>query len=384
MKSKKEAWITIAVFLILVFSLTVWNLCTPDKGFSYNENRQLEQMPEFSAGKLFSGQWQEKFELYLTDQFVGRDTWVSMKIMSERVLQKKDVNGILFADGGYLIQMHTPQDVDQELEQKNLDRLEKFTDRSVDLLGKEHTSVMLVPTAEAILTDKLPPYAQDMLYDQEGLLERAQERMDPEVWIDGAAVMENHKDEYIYYRTDHHWTMNGAFYAYQKWMQEKGYGQKQLSDYHHTVLSDAFLGTTYSRAAAWNVKPDTMLAFEPTAKRDFTVYLEGAPEGRTGLYNRQKLSEKDKYAAYLYGNNGLTEIVGGPRNGRVLLILKDSYAHCFATLAAQDFETVYLIDPRYFLRDIWEFAEEKKVTDTLFLFNAINFVQESKLYILDD
>ena len=94
---------------------------------------------------------------------MGRDTWVSMKIMSERALQKKDVNGILFADGGYLIQMHTPQDVDQELEQKNLDRLEKFTDRSVDLVGKEHTSVMLVPTAEAILTDKLPPYAQDLL-----------------------------------------------------------------------------------------------------------------------------------------------------------------------------------------------------------------------------
>lgn len=384
MKNKKEAWITIGVFLVLLFGLTIWNLCTPDKTFSYNENRQLEQMPEFSLSKLLSGQWQEKFERYLTDQFAARDTWVSLKIMSERALQKKDVNGILFADGGYLIQMHTPQDIEQELEQKNLKRLERFVQKSTQMVGADHTAVMLVPTAEAVLTDKLPQYAADMLYDQNRLLGKARELLEEGIWIDAANVMQDHKEEYIYYRTDHHWTMTGAFYAYQLWMEQKGYGTKKLSDYQHTVLSDEFLGTTYSRAAAWNVEPDTMLAFEAMDKRDFTVYLEGASEGREGLYNRQKLSEKDKYAAYIYGNNGLTEIAGGAENGRVLLILKDSYAHCYATLAAGDFETVYLIDPRYFLRNIWEFAEEKGVTDTLFLFNAINFVQESKLYILDE
>ena len=114
------------------------------------------------------------------------------------------------------------------------------------------------------------------------------------------------------------------------------------------------------------------------------VYLEGSEEGRNGLYDPAKLQEKDKYASYLYGNNGLVEIQGGEKNGRVLLIIKDSYAHSLGMLAAQDFETVYLIDPRYFLQDIWQFAEENQVTDTLFLFNTMNFAQESYLYILDE
>jgi hypothetical protein len=381
---KKEAIITIAVFLVLLFGLTIWNLLTPDREFSYNENKYLDQMPSFSWEKLLSGEWQEDFESYITDQFIGRDAWVGMNVASERVIGKKDVNGVIFGKDHYMIQMHTPQDVDGELVEKNLERLRLFVEKSKVMVGEEHTSVMLVPTASEVLADKLPSFASGMLYDQKALLERAREQAGAEAWIDAEELLGQHKEEYIFYRTDHHWTMTGAFYAYQEWMSRKGYGSVKLEDYEQVTLSEDFLGTTYSKAPDGSAKADTMLLFEKDPEREYTVYLEGADQGRQGLYDPAKLQEKDKYASYLYGNNGLVEITGGEENGRTLLIIKDSYAHCFATLAAQDFEKVYLIDPRYFLQDVWEFARTHQVTDTLFLFNTMNFAQESYLYILDE
>ena len=381
---KKEAIITIAVFLVLLFGLTIWNLLTPDREFSYNENKYLDQMPSFTLEKLLNGKWQSEFERYITDQFIGRDTWVELNVMTERGIGKKDVNGVLFADDHYMIQMYKPQDIDPELVNKNLQRLHGFVEKSKELVGLEHTSVMLVPTASEVLSDKLPEFAEGMLYDQKELLRRAEEQVGDEAWIDVQSVLDQHKDEYIFYRTDHHWTMTGAFYAYQQWMSQKGYGTVSLDDYEQVTLSEDFLGTTYSKAPTASAEADTMLYFEKDPQQEYRVYLEGSEEGRNGLYDPAKLQEKDKYASYLYGNNGLVEIQGGEKNGRVLLIIKDSYAHSLGMLAAQDFETVYLIDPRYFLQDIWQFAEENQVTDTLFLFNTMNFAQESYLYILDE
>lgn len=380
---KKEAWITIGVFIVLLFGLTFWNLLTPDREFSYNENKQLEQMPEFSLEKLFSGEWQKKFEEYVTDQFVARDTWVSLNVEAERTMGKKNVNGVFFTEDGRMIAMHTPQEVDKELEEKNLRRLSAFTGYFGEKLGYEHTSVMLVPTAEAVLTELLPEGGADMIYDQARLMERARGCVDERAWIDVDGVLQEHKSEYIYYRTDHHWTMTGAFYAYRHWMRGKDYGDPKMTDYMQNVLSEDFLGTTYSKAPARGIQPDTMLAFDKNPEDSYRLHLDFSEEGKTGLYNREKLQEKDKYAAYVYGNTALTQIEGGSKNGRILMVVKDSYAHSFATLAAADFEQVYLVDPRYFLRDIYEFAEEKQITDVLFLFNTINFAQESKLYILD-
>ena len=177
--------------------------------------------------------------------------------------------------------------------------------------------------------------------------------------------------------------MLGAFYAYQQWMAQKGYGEVQLSDYEQTVLSEEFLGTTYSKAPGWGIRPDTMLALDKQDPSSYTLRLDLQDQTITGLYNMEKLTEKDKYAAYVYGNTAVTEITGGEKNGRTLLIFKDSFAHSFATLAAADFEKVYLVDPRYYQQDLWEFAEQNGVTDVLFLFNATNFAQEKNLYILD-
>ena len=380
---KKEKWITIILFLGMVFGFSIWNFLSPQSTFSYNENRELQTFPSFSTEKLFSGEWQKKFEAYLTDQFPVRDSWVSAYVEAERILQKKDVNGVIFAQDEYMVAMDRPDAVDSSVVEKNLNRLEKFTAYFAEKLGTEHMSVMLVPTTEQAVEDKLPYGAAQMVYDPKGLIARAREHLDESVWVDVEEVLLRHPGEYLYYRTDHHWTMLGAFYAYQQWMAQKGYGEVQLSDYKQTVLSEEFLGTTYSKAPGWGIRPDTMLALDKQDPSSYTLRLDLQDQTITGLYNMEKLTEKDKYAAYVYGNTAVTEITGGEKNGRTLMIFKDSFAHSFATLAAADFEKVYLVDPRYYQQDLWEFAEQNGVTDVLFLFNATNFAQEKNLYILD-
>ena len=123
---KKEKWITIILFLGMIFGFSIWNFLSPQSTFSYNENRELQTFPSFSTEKLFSGEWQKKFEAYLTDQFPVRDSWVSAYVEAERILQKKDVNGVIFAQDEYMVAMDRPDAVDSSVVEKNLNRLEKF------------------------------------------------------------------------------------------------------------------------------------------------------------------------------------------------------------------------------------------------------------------
>ena len=201
---KKEKWITIILFLGMIFGFSIWNFLSPQSTFSYNENRELQTFPSFSTEKLLSGEWQKKFEAYLTDQFPVRESWVSAYVEAERILQKKDVNGVIFAQDEYMVAMDRPDAVDSSVVEKNLNRLEKFMAYFSEKLGTEHTAVMLVPTTELAVKDKLPYGADQMVYDQEGLIARAQERLAESVWVDVSEVLRQHPGEYLYYRTDHH------------------------------------------------------------------------------------------------------------------------------------------------------------------------------------
>ena len=130
--------------------------------------------------------------------------------------------------------------------------------------------------------------------------------------MDVRQTLTDHKDEYIYYRTDHHWTSTGAYYAY-----------KQLCDAlsltpfdpsAHTVLAaDGFYGTHYSKARRGMREPDTILYYDlPNALTIYSVSGPGQPaDGETtGLYDTAKLDVYDKYAMFLHGNNGLSRIRG--------------------------------------------------------------------------
>jgi len=361
------------VFLVFVFGFTAITFVSPERTFSDNENRVLATMPEFSWKTLFSGEFMADYETYITDQFFLRDDWIRLKTIAEIVLNKQDINGVYISKDGYLIERHEDSKVDFEMLEKSKDRLVQFVEKHVGRLGADHIKVMLVPTASEILTDKLPPFATG--FDQNGMIDEIYSRLPEGTALDVREALKAHADEYIFYKTDHHWTTLGAFYAYQEFCKSMGFDVPSLEDVEQTVVSEDFLGTVHSKLNL-DISKDIMSVFTlPNTPTKVQVTVDLA-EKFDSMYVDKYLSMKDKYSYYLDGNHGLTEIASNSEGKGVLLIIKDSYSHCFAPMTVGNYEKVYLVDFRYFNMPISQFMMQYRVTDVLVLYNAVTFATD--------
>lgn len=371
-----KAKITAAVFVLLIGAITIINLISPPKEYSETENRYLAQPPEFSVPVLLEGRFMEDFESYITDQFCFRDTWVGVKTLTELALQRKDSGGVYFAKDHYLIEMFDA--VDRAQYEKNLGHAAAFTQRVEASLGIP-VQTMLVPTASAVFQSKLPAYAPEV--DQDALYAQAAAALPHMVDVRGA--LDSHCGEYLYYRTDHHWTSLGCYYAYQAWRQANGQTAPPLSWYRQEPLSQRFYGTTYSKASLYTALPDTITAFLPGDGNTFFVsYNNGQSESNT-LYERGYLSKKDKYSVFLNGNQPITKIASQNKNGQKLLLIKDSYANTFAQFAACDFETVIMVDLRYYRGSLDALAKDEGITNILILYNLKGFSSDTNVFQLN-
>ena len=360
------------IFALLWSVLIICNLATPEKRFSENENRFLAEFPKYSNEKLMNGEFMNRLDEYINDQFVFRDHWISIKTMAERAMLKTDINSVYFAKDGYLIEKHDKSDVSEEQAEKNKERLIEFVKKYVEKLGEDHVNVMLVPTASEILKDKLPPFATG--YDQDAYINEVIEALPEGTFIDIRNNFNQHKDEYIYYRTDHHWTALGAFYAYEQWATEAGFTPLNQEQFNIILGSDQFYGTLHSKVNV-NVKPDEIYLYKIKKDTDYQLLYNLTDQTDT-LYDLSKLEGKDKYSVYMGGNNALVDIKTNNKNGRRLLVIKDSYAHSFVPFAVNHYEETFMIDFRYFNVGVEQFAEENKITDVLILYNTMNFVQD--------
>ena len=374
METRKYSKAVIILFLLLVFGFTAVTFMWPDRTFSENENRVLASAPEFSWESLFEGKFMSEYETYITDQFFLRDEWIQLKTLTEMAVNKQDINGVYMGKDGYLIERHEDSEIDFEMLQKSKDYLVKFVEKFAGRLGEEHVKVMLVPTASEVLLDKLPPFAEG--FDQNGLIDEVYGLLPEGVAVDVRDILKEHADEYIYYKTDHHWTSLGAFYAYQAFCEAMGFDVPALSDAVFTEVSDEFLGTVYSKLNL-DISKDSMHTITlPDTPSEVQMTVDMA-EKFDSLYNDEFLSQKDKYSYYLDGNHALTEIASNSEGKGILLIIKDSYSHCFAPLTLGNYEKVYLVDFRYFNMPISQFIMQYRVTDILVLYNAVTFATDT-------
>ena len=359
-------------FTLLWSVLIICNLVTPEKTFSENENRLLAKLPKYTNEKLINGEYMNELDEYINDQFVFRDNWIYIKTMAERAMLKPDINSVYFAEDGYLIEKHDKSDVSEEQAQKNKDRLINFVKKYAEKLGEDRVNVMMVPTASMVLKDKLPPFATG--YDQDAYIDEVIEALPKGTFIDVRNILNQHKEEYIYYRTDHHWTALGAFYAYEQWATDAGFMPLSQEQFDITLASDQFFGTLHSRVNV-NVKPDEIYLYKIKEDMNYQL-LYNLTDHTDTLYDLSKLEGKDKYSVYMGGNNALVEVKTNNKNGRRLLVIKDSYAHSFVPLAVNHYEETFMIDFRYYNAGVEEFIEENKITDVLVLYNTMNFVKD--------
>lgn len=372
MDEKRNAFFTIGVICFILITFCVTDLIIADRVFSEAENRVLASRPKLSKEALFNGTYTEDYETYTTDQFVGRDKWIMLKTSMDIMLQKKDIRGVYLGADGYLIEQHNPEDVTVEMEEKCLAQLEKLVD-------KWGAQVMLVPTADNILKNKLP--ANAAYYDQEAFLDKIKKRIGEDAYIDVYSILAEHSEEEIYYRTDHHWTSLGAFYGYDKWREKMGYARLIRDINRMETVTEDFLGTLHSRLNL-PMEGDSIRYFTDTNRYPVKITYDFT-KTTNSYYEEKHLDTKNKYAYFLDDNHGLVEVKTQRPNGRTLFVIKDSYANCTIPLLAQHYENVYVVDLRYFNGKLFPFMEQygkPGEMDVLVLYNCIHFLEDFKYF----
>lgn len=367
---KLHAGMTVALLALVLLVLAAADLVTADRFFSETENRILTQKPKWSLEAVLNGRYGKEYEEYSTDQFVRRDTWVMLKTRMDILLQKKVLNGVYLAADGYLIEQHLPEQYSQQTVDKRLEQLQRLTEQY------PQTMVMLVPTADNILTDKLPEYA--VSYDQRELLSQVREKIGEDHVVDVFPILERHKEEQIYYKTDHHWTTLGAYYGYLQWTQAVGYPPRYYDSKDLVTVSDNFLGTLHSRINL-PMEADEIQIFPKTNRRAVKITYDFSKEA-TSYYEPSYLEGKNQYGYFLDDNHAFIEIeTTYSARGRVLFLIKDSYANSLIPILAPHYEKIYVLDLRYYNGSLFSLMEQYVTDDkvnVLVLYNNIHFLED--------
>lgn len=373
--SKKYCIFISALFCAFIGLFLVANAATPSREFSEMENRNLEQMPKLSVDSLLSGQFMKDFETYTTDQFVGRDGWIALKSTTERLLGKKENNNVYFCDQDTLITRFDQPDAAKVTE--NLNYVSTFAENA----GIPVT-FSLIPTQACIWADRLPDGAPNA--SQTGLLDQAKAAVPGATWADLYTPLWAHKDEDVFYRTDHHWTSLGAYYGYTGLADALGYTPVPLDTYTETIRSTEFYGTVFSSSGVRWVSPDTITTYVPDTGITVTSYTydsNGNPvEVPRALYDESYLSVKDKYSMFLGGQQSLGVVKTPNADKPKLLIIRDSYTDSLVPFLTPHFSEIHLIDLRYYKLSIADYIQQNGIDQALVLYSVPNFVTDSNLF----
>ena len=193
------------------------------------------------------------------------------------------------------------------------------------------------------------------------------------VAVDTLPYLISHNDEYLYFRTDHHWTARGAYYAYVAFCEQKGIKATPLGDYQRLQF-DGFLGTFYANAkqpAAMKGNPDYVEAFVPMGVNEENVYDNNGKkiaEYAVVIKGADKYSAGNKYLTFIGGDQPLISIHNPTiKDGSSIVVVKESYGNAFVPFLVDSYEYVYVIDYRQWTNNLADFVIEKNIDDVLFL-----------------
>ena len=365
-------------FAVLLAGFTAANYFHKDTAFSDTENRMLQQKPVFSWADLADGRFMGNFEKYQTDQFIFRREWIGLQTAADRLLGKNKSGDVYLGEGQLL---EEPSKLSENV-WENLDAIGAFCRNQTGV----KCYLMLVPDAASVQREKLPAYAPvaDQAEQLENIRSYLEKKENPVTEIPLYEMLREHREESLYYRTDHHWTTLGARYAYQSAAGQMGLpGAENGEEKKLYPVSDSFQGTLAARSG-YRVPDDTIEVYWPDQKEELVVTYVQEQTKSASLYAAEKLKTRDKYGMFLNGNHPLTEIRTMASTGRKLLLIKDSYANCFVPFLTGDFEEIVLVDPRYYYDSAEKLMKQYGFTDVLFLYNLNTFLEDDVLhYVLE-
>jgi len=425
-------------FIIILGGLGLANLLNTNKEtVSSLENRALKAKPELTVSTLFSGQYFKDFEDYYSDTFINRDSIVrvSRDIKDSLSLSEPGVTLVVARESTGSIndppptveavpsatptaspagdttlptqsaepqqQSQTPEPTPTPTPARTFEedetvgyylivdgqavQLFKFNREGMDYyaqvlneyrerLGEDVTIYsMIPPTASEFI--KLKRY-KDITDSQNDAMDYLYGKLDPGiVTINVYDALNQHKDEYIFFKTDHHWTALGAYYGYEAFMKATGQTPVPLESYE-TAQVEGYLGSSYTKTLSKELEknPDTIQLYLPFTQYEYTMY-EGNNARKADVIDMQYATGKwDKYLIFL-SNGGATwsVIKSDVHNGKKILVMKDSFGNAWVPFLMPHYEEIYVVDARFYSKsftgmNILEFIEHHGIDEVVFLF----------------
>lgn len=347
--------ITILIFLIILF-FDFFLFVSKKEDYSYLENRYLQ---EFSIKKI---------DEYISDHFPFRNTLLSIKNKVELMAGKTYINDVYVGKDNYLI----PDFVNNPKSHYIYEVINEFA-------KDKQVYVMFVPDSILINEDKLHYHLDN---DENAEIDYLYNNLKYTNNIDLREILkEKNKGEEMYYKTDHHWTSFGAYYAYTQFMKSKGERYFTKDQFDIDLVSLDFMGTSSSKVLGLNIN-DSIYTFN--TDDDIEVHYVDDNVFTDTLYSEEYLDKKDKYSFFLDNNH--SEIIIHNKdinNEKKILVIKNSYGNCFIPFLVNHYEYVYVIDLRYFVPKVSEYLENNGINESLILYNMNNLYGDMSIVRLD-
>ena len=361
------------LFAVLFLVFFVLNLVLPDRTLSVREKRMLTAFPAPQLDRVLEGNYSNDFEDYASDQIPFREFFTDLKVYADSLAGRNESQGVYRGRDGYLIEkMETPDDV---VVGRTVDAMRGFAE-----LFPLPQQMILVPNAVSVLKDKLPLWAPTA--DQNAFAERVAEALDGSgsgfkdlrdtlqiAGLDGVP---------LYYRTDHHWTTDAALACAPAVLETLG--RSFTAKGALLPVTAQFSGSLSAKSGLGVRERDTISVWQP---EDEPVILVTDSAGkRASLYSWDGLNGSDPYTVFLGGNEGLVRIETDRIGAGRLLVFKDSYFNCFLPFLLDSFETVDIVDPRYYSGDLLMLMRQNEYDQILYFYNINTFSADTSLALV--
>ena len=367
---KRNRTFFIFLFFVPLFLLAVLTAILPARSFSENENRPLTQMPAFSWEGIQSGTLQSELADWFSDQVPLRDFWIQTNTAIRKLTGQKEIGGVYLGDDHNYFQQFTDESYSAGRMASVFRMMDAFVQKQ-----ELPAAVMLVPSPGTVLSEKLPANAP--YYDADAVFDVANQIFSCPVIDLRDCFAKNAGDAQLYYRTDHHWTSQGAYLAYRAYCGALG---KTPREYTLEQVSDDFYGTLYSKVLDSAAQPDTV--WVPEELPNVTVIYDDGTVADTP-YHPEQLSQKNQYTYFFGGNYGTVAIRTEAENSGRLLVIKDSFANCFVPFLLGDYSEIVMLDLRYFGGSVEDVIAQQGITEILFLYEISNLLTDTGILGLE-
>lgn len=370
---KKLVLAPMFVFLSFILVMTALFIVTPKTNYSSSEKRYLEDFPETNLTTVTNGEFESGFESFLADHFPLRNMWVGLNAYYNYFIGNNSNDGVYKCSDNYLI--NKPTGSDNRIK-NNISTVTKFKS-AVDV----PVTVMLAPSTGYVMDEVLPAVHGEYLDDYFFGDIKSELKKNGVGFVDLRSRFKK-ADSQLYYKTDHHWTTQGAWTAYEELCRSLKIKPAEESDYE-VESYDNFYGTTYSTSGFWLTPPDKIEVWNNSNHKpgDIRLTITEGKESKNydSLYFKNHLDEDDKYPVFIDGNHALETIKNkNVKRGRVLVV-KDSFCHSLAPFLADSFRTVTLVDMRYYKNSVSELVKSGKYDRVLVIYGIDNFATDTDL-----